>query len=130
MGFAGGLSVNAHSRVWNTQTRWIIQNNENHTTNVLSDGLKDAPSLRFVFDSEFPGGLRAVLMERDDYMSPGEILTLHGHWGQIVQLYTQRDLTVPTDRPPEISGIATRYAKVLRYEYWAGLWKFRMPSRS
>ncbi|RDL34714.1 uncharacterized protein BP5553_07842 [Venustampulla echinocandica] len=43
-------------------------------------------------------------------------------WHSLVTAFTHRDLTLPTDRLPAISGIATRFSNFLG-EYYAGLWK-------
>jgi hypothetical protein len=43
-------------------------------------------------------------------------------WRQIVDVYTRRSLTQPTDRLPAISGIAQRFANILHDDYYAGLW--------
>ncbi|KAK2615973.1 hypothetical protein N8I77_002694 [Diaporthe amygdali] len=51
-------------------------------------------------------------------------LNLHERWYDMVESFTKRSLTNPTDKLPAISGIAMRY---LRYrgndEYLAGLWR-------
>ena len=44
-------------------------------------------------------------------------------WKDLVEDYTQRDLTVPSDKLPALSGIATRYQKATNDIYCAGLWK-------
>ena len=49
-------------------------------------------------------------------------------WQGVVYAYSRRALTQPTDRPLAISGIATRFAKLLNSEYHAGLWEFAMAS--
>jgi hypothetical protein len=41
----------------------------------------------------------------------------------LVEVYTHRRLTVPTDRIIAISGIAERYGRVLGDAYYAGMWR-------
>lgn len=44
-------------------------------------------------------------------------------WHHIVEQYSTRDLTMPGDKLPAISGIATKIRKATHTEYIAGLWK-------
>ncbi|KAF1849663.1 HET-domain-containing protein [Cucurbitaria berberidis CBS 394.84] len=44
-------------------------------------------------------------------------------WQRIVAQYTLRSLTVPGDKLPAISGIASKIRKATHSEYIAGLWK-------
>ncbi|KAL6228851.1 heterokaryon incompatibility protein-domain-containing protein [Aspergillus navahoensis] len=53
--------------------------------------------------------------------SPREVLL--NYWRPLVEHYTQRKLTYPTDRPLAILGIAREYSKVMGSEYVEGLWK-------
>lgn len=51
-------------------------------------------------------------------------LDLHGRWYDMVESFTKRSLTNPTDRFPAISGIAMRYHRYRKSdEYLAGLWR-------
>ena len=47
-------------------------------------------------------------------------------WHRIVKIYTCRNMTLPTDRLPAISGIAAQFGRVTRDDYKAGLWKSRL----
>ncbi|KAJ4365012.1 hypothetical protein N0V83_008628 [Neocucurbitaria cava] len=44
-------------------------------------------------------------------------------WERIVEQYSLRALTVPSDKLPAISGIASKIRKAAHSEYLAGLWK-------
>lgn len=44
-------------------------------------------------------------------------------WRRIIEVYSQMDLTRPTDRLPAVAGLAKAYAKRYSLTYWAGLWK-------
>jgi Heterokaryon incompatibility protein (HET) len=48
---------------------------------------------------------------------------IYRNWRDIVDDYSQRQLTVRTDNLPALSGIATRFASVLNDIYCAGLWR-------
>lgn len=49
-------------------------------------------------------------------------------WQQVVEKYSARDLTVPGDKFPAISGIAAKIRKATHSEYLAGLWKSNLAS--
>ncbi|OAK96019.1 HET-domain-containing protein [Phaeosphaeriaceae sp. SRC1lsM3a] len=49
-------------------------------------------------------------------------------WQHIVEKYSARDLTVPGDKFPAISGIAAKIRKATHSEYLAGLWKSNLAS--
>lgn len=49
-------------------------------------------------------------------------------WQHIVEKYSARDLTVPGDKLPAISGIAAKIRKATHSEYLAGLWKSNLAS--
>lgn len=49
-------------------------------------------------------------------------------WQRIVEHYTMRDLTFPTDKFPAISGIAGKIRKAAHSDYIAGLWKGNLAS--
>ena len=49
-------------------------------------------------------------------------------WQRIVEKYSARDLTVPGDKFPAISGIASKIRKATHSEYMAGLWKGNLAS--
>jgi hypothetical protein len=47
-------------------------------------------------------------------------------WRGVVQDYTRRKLSLPTDRLPAIAGIAREMARLTGMEYLAGLWRENM----
>jgi hypothetical protein len=47
----------------------------------------------------------------------------HRYWTTLVSTYSERSLTVETDRLPALSGIASTIADVSKSTYIAGLWK-------
>jgi hypothetical protein len=49
-------------------------------------------------------------------------------WQHIVQKYSARNLTVPGDKFPAISGIAGKIRKATHSEYLAGIWKSNLAS--
>ncbi|KAH4413401.1 hypothetical protein HBH92_092350 [Parastagonospora nodorum] len=49
-------------------------------------------------------------------------------WVDVVQEYSQRKLTNPTDRLPAIAGFASRLQSSTLGEYHAGLWEHSLPS--
>ncbi|KAF2635917.1 HET-domain-containing protein [Massarina eburnea CBS 473.64] len=49
-------------------------------------------------------------------------------WHQIVEQYSKRDLTVPTDKLPAISGIASRIGMATGSSYIAGVWENNLAS--
>lgn len=51
-----------------------------------------------------------------------------GRWEKIVELYTRRDLTQPTDKLPALSGLAAIVHEHLGSRYLAGLWKDSLPA--
>ncbi|KAJ4296398.1 hypothetical protein N0V90_006443 [Kalmusia sp. IMI 367209] len=44
-------------------------------------------------------------------------------WNDLVEQYTRRSLTVPSDKLPAISGIASEFAALSNDAYYAGLWR-------
>ncbi|KAK0710170.1 heterokaryon incompatibility protein-domain-containing protein, partial [Lasiosphaeria miniovina] len=50
------------------------------------------------------------------------------YWNDLLEVYTKRKLSVPTDRIMAISGIAQRYGAACGGEYLAGLWKDALPN--
>jgi hypothetical protein len=48
-------------------------------------------------------------------------------WHSLIRNYTNRTLSVPTDRILAISGVAERYGKVFQSKYFAGLREFAFP---
>jgi hypothetical protein len=49
-------------------------------------------------------------------------------WRAIVTTFTRRILSVPSDKLPALSGVATEYGLLLQAEYVAGLWSCDLPS--
>jgi hypothetical protein len=49
-------------------------------------------------------------------------------WQHIVEKYSTRDLTVPSDKLPAISGIASKIRQATHSEYLAGIWKGHLAS--
>lgn len=47
-------------------------------------------------------------------------------WVNVVEEYSTRKLTLPRDKFPALSGIASRFATVSSDTYFAGLWKSRL----
>ena len=50
-------------------------------------------------------------------------LSRHNIWYEMVEQYTQRELSYGTDTLPALSGIATRYQEMTTDVYLAGIWK-------
>jgi hypothetical protein len=48
---------------------------------------------------------------------------VYDRWPRVVQEYSRRKMTIPTDKLIAISGIANEFHKILDDEYLAGLWK-------
>jgi hypothetical protein len=44
-------------------------------------------------------------------------------WSEIIEEYSARNLTYPTDTLPALSGLASKYGAVTGFTYVAGLWK-------
>ncbi|KAF2183407.1 HET-domain-containing protein [Zopfia rhizophila CBS 207.26] len=49
-------------------------------------------------------------------------------WQHIVSQYSKRELTVPMDKLPAISGIASRIQEATKSDYLAGLWRENLTS--
>jgi len=54
-------------------------------------------------------------------LKPAEILS-HVNWLRIVEDYSNRLLTLERDKLPALSGVATLYSSLTKYDYLAGLW--------
>lgn len=61
-------------------------------------------------------------------MASKKINAVYEAWQHIVENYSTRDLTVPGDKFPAISGIASKIRKATHSEYLAGLWKGNLAS--
>jgi hypothetical protein len=64
-------------------------------------------------------------MSKDSQSSlePALDLIRYNTWTFLVENYTRRNLTVPSDRLPAIAGIAKKFKDSWNYEYCAGIWK-------
>lgn len=51
------------------------------------------------------------------------VLVVETHWPVVVERYSQRSLSNPSDRLPAFSGIATDFSKFTDGRYLAGLWE-------
>lgn len=110
------------------QTRWICQQNVELENAV--DGWKDESVRNYDrSDKLFTTALQAVL-SKTDALAPDVPSYEHpvALWHSLVGIYTHRNLTLPTDRLPAISGIATRFGRILGDDYLAGLWKSRLAT--
>ncbi|KAL8868357.1 MAG: hypothetical protein Q9198_008207 [Flavoplaca austrocitrina] len=47
-------------------------------------------------------------------------------WVEVVETYTQRDLTIESDRLPALSGLASRFSNLWGCAYYAGLWEKKL----
>jgi hypothetical protein len=46
----------------------------------------------------------------------------------VVDIYTQRSLTIPTDRLPAVGGIAERYGHLFNDDCLVGIWRSGLPN--
>ena len=58
----------------------------------------------------------------------GSVDAVWDAWQHVVEQYSKRELTVPSDRLPAISGIAAKIKDATRSSYIAGLWKENLVS--
>ncbi|KAF2690681.1 HET-domain-containing protein [Lentithecium fluviatile CBS 122367] len=54
--------------------------------------------------------------------------TIWDAWHRIVEQYSKRDLTVPNDKLPAISGIAHKIKEATESSYFAGVWEHNIAS--
>jgi len=106
------------------QTRWVCCHNIPPVSGV-TDGFKAVSIYNEErWDYLFTIALQAILNITDitdlDPTHPEHPPT---QWHNLVRVYTHRKLTEPTDRIPAITGIASRFGRILRDDYCAGLWK-------
>lgn len=47
-------------------------------------------------------------------------------WAETVEKYTQRSLTIDSDRLPALSGLASKFSKLWGCAYYAGLWEKKL----
>ena len=103
------------------QTRWFCQ--EVGTTRDHTDGWRDRPEY---------SPLRKDTMDilkfkkMNDFHPARDYGFAISHWNAIVDTYTQRRLSSPTDRAQAISCIAGVFGQLLANQYKAGLWTSSM----
>jgi hypothetical protein len=104
------------------QTQWICRAGE--TTSSLRDGwVKSDDSWLLEFRRSTQNAMNdSDLLEK---LRTGSI-GAHWQWWQLVLSYTQRGLTMGSDRLPAISAIAERYEEILADKYVAGLWRSKI----
>lgn len=83
-------------------------------TKSRQDNLQDIVVLQENFDA-----LADIRRQRDDT----EYEKAMENWFNLVNVYTHRRLTLPSDKILAISGIAERYGKVFGDQYCAGIWR-------
>ena len=72
---------------------------------------------------------KGLLLVDEDSTSVPELITLSQtsdvktHWEELVQRYSKRRLTFPSDKLPALSGIAKQLQPLLGPGYFAGLWE-------
>ncbi|KAI3321053.1 HET-domain-containing protein [Xylariaceae sp. AK1471] len=49
-------------------------------------------------------------------------------WHKLVDMFSQKSLTIAKDRLPAIAGIAERFGLLLEVEYLAGIWRSSLPN--
>jgi hypothetical protein len=92
------------------QTRWTCQERTSSDMSTMgaADGWRAEPEAnRASFDPR-----DWFLIDEDPY----------GSWAEIIRHFSQRQLTLSTDRPLAISGIAERFSRLTGDRYMAGLW--------
>ncbi|KAG4440784.1 hypothetical protein IFR05_003712 [Cadophora sp. M221] len=58
----------------------------------------------------------------DGWVPPEEYYSPHTNWLRMVNDYTTRKITNPSDRIPAISGVAAEFHRVTEDQYLAGIW--------
>lgn len=106
------------------QMRWVCDSSKNQAWSI--NGWKP--------NEEWPSGNYDVMREvkaslRSDGGGDigGDKMWILAKWGQLVETYTDRDLTVTTDRILAISALAQEFGDVLYDEYLAGIWRCALP---
>ena len=114
------------------QTRWICP--ETRSSGFSPEGLTDGWRRDVNFSSKRKTealdleNIRTTKSTIDFYGRPRnsqfkEYLNAMKHWEQICETYTERALTLSSDRALAISGIAQIFAELSGDQYIAGLWK-------
>jgi hypothetical protein len=111
-----------HSRGWVMQERLLSK----HT---LQYGVKQVKWL-----CECNGGThratdgwRPVTSSDDSTYKLDDPTAFPSNWETIVNEYTRRNLSVPTDRLLAISGIAQRLGDIIKDKYYCGIWNRQFP---
>ncbi|KAG0651522.1 hypothetical protein D0Z07_1959 [Hyphodiscus hymeniophilus] len=111
------------------QTRWTCH--EYMNSNAPADGFKSTR----VYNNKrsdylFIRGLEVVMTEADANraLDPVKFEAHLRFWHHLLRVYTDRSLSLSTDRLPGVSGIAALFAEVLQDTYYAGLWKSRLAT--
>ncbi|KAI1214282.1 heterokaryon incompatibility protein-domain-containing protein [Annulohypoxylon truncatum] len=112
-----------------TQMRWTCAssgNKDSYCDGWKREGSVEAPTQVIYIYRE----LQQDLEEMASRGSSAEWIAdwIGSRWETIVHHYTPRKLSVLTDRPLAVSGIAQVFASHFRDDYLAGLWKSTLPS--
>ena len=114
------------------QTRWICPETRSPsaTDEGLTDGWRKAANYNSKRTTEGLNleHIRTAKACIDIYGRPRnsrrqDYATAMKHWEDICRTFTERTLTLPSDRPLAISGIAQIFAELSGDQYAAGLWK-------
>lgn len=95
------LSFNRHEIQWHCREKSRCECDDWHGSSLVLDG--------------------SLLQTRRKTVQAAE--KHHKAWYRLVEVYTALQLTVPTDRLPALSGLASCYQQGLADDYFAGLWK-------
>ena len=103
------------------QNRWFCQ--EVGTTRDHTDGWRARPE-----HSPLRKDTLDILkfQKMNDFHPARDYGYVISHWNAVVEAYTQRKLSLPTDRAQAISGIAEVFGQLLSNQYKAGLWMSSM----
>ena len=108
------------------QTRWICQ--AYGSQKGPTDGFGNSAWWYGKWDKAMSDGLfleaAQDLLPRKSFRRPEQNLRQRSlfQWYHLVRAYTDRSLTLGTDRLPAISGIAAQFGEFIGDEYKAGLW--------
>jgi Heterokaryon incompatibility protein (HET) len=106
----GVLTFSSHQMWWHCQTAQHSEGGGYNDDFVIRGGLMD----RLGYD---------FFQQKGQSRRSTGTNELYENWGYLVANYANLHLTVRTDTLPALSGIATRYARVLNDTYYAGLWR-------
>lgn len=109
------------------QTRWICMHEGGAQTDEMKQSFGTVDGLS---DTVFRRALDFINGRKSSETTLDGSHTTHSskepgldRWKDILERYTRRTLTLPTDRLPAISGVVMRLSRILNDEYCAGLWK-------